>query len=279
MDRKRVLVASDIHLCHVDWYGMENSKRVKRFIEDVKKEYEKDPFEMLLLLGDYSLDHWVFDIGGSYLREGLSNTKNFVDDYLSEIKEMGIPVYMIPGNHEQYGHEDWEKFTGGKRETYAVLDDYLFILDDTYAGVLDPKEHSDGIYKPVNIERIKNLMNKYPDKKVFLCSHFYDPRNESEEFKEFCKNEKRIIAMMCGHIHVSKVWDMREAFGKMMLMTGNYSYSSEKPAEDSLWGFRDLILTDNSAESRYITVDADYIIDGKELHRDYGYQDTYKFEF
>ncbi|MBP3323519.1 MAG: hypothetical protein J6M16_04935 [Clostridia bacterium] len=59
MDRKRVLVASDIHLCHVDWYGMENSKRVKRFIEDVKKEYEKDPFEMLLLLGDYSLDHWV----------------------------------------------------------------------------------------------------------------------------------------------------------------------------------------------------------------------------
>ena len=112
-----------------------------------------------------------------------------------------------------------------------------------------------------------------------MCSHFYDPRNESEEFKEFCKNEKRIIAMMCGHIHVSKVWDMREAFGKMMLMTGNYSYSSEKPAEDSLWGFRDLILTDNSAESRYITVDADYIIDGKELHRDYGYQDTYKFTF
>ena len=279
MDRKRVLVASDIHLCHVDWYGMENAKRVRRFIEDVKKEYEKDPFEMLLLLGDYSLDHWVFDIGGSYLREGLSNTKNFVDDYLSEIKEMGIPVYMIPGNHEQYGHEDWEKFTGGKRETYAVLDDYLFILDDTYGNDIDPKEHSDGTYKPVNVERIKNLMNEYPDKKVFLCSHFYDPRNESEEFKDFCKNEKRILAMFCGHIHVSKVWDMREAFGKMMLMTGNYSYSSEKPAEDSLWGFRDLILNDNSIESRYITVDADYIIGDKELHRDYGYQDEYKLTF
>ena len=279
MDRKRVLIASDIHLCHVDWYGMKNSDRVKKFIEDVKKEYEKDPFEMLLLLGDYSLDHWVYDIGGSYLREGLSNTEKFVKEYLSEIMDMGIPVYMIPGNHEQYGHEDWEKFTGFKRESYALCGDYLFILQDTYAGVLDPKEHSDGTYKPANVEDIKKLMVKYPDKKVFLCSHFYEPDNESEEFKELVKNDDRILSMICGHIHVSKVWDMRDSLGKLMLMTGNYSYSSEKPAQDSLWGFRDLILTDESALSRYITVDADYVIDGKELHRDYGYQDEHEFKF
>ena len=148
---------------------------------------EKDLEEAQITWEELETIEKRYNLLEEYLRE---IGKNFVDDYLSEIKEMGIPVYMIPGNHEQYGHEDWEKFTGGERETFAICGDYLFILQDTYGNDLDPKEHSDGTYKPANLAKIKELMDEFPDKKVFLCSHFYDPRNESEEFKDFCKKEK-----------------------------------------------------------------------------------------
>ena len=59
-----------MHLCYADWYGMTSEDRVQKFIDDVKAEYEKAPFEALLLLGDYSLDHWSYHIKGSYLAKG-----------------------------------------------------------------------------------------------------------------------------------------------------------------------------------------------------------------
>ncbi len=66
MKRTKIILASDIHLCHCNWLGVAPEVRVQKFIDDLKAEYQKEPFEALLLLGDYSLDHWKWQIKGSY---------------------------------------------------------------------------------------------------------------------------------------------------------------------------------------------------------------------
>ena len=109
---KRIIFASDVHLCDYEWYGIKAEDRIQKFVDDLKTEYEKQPFEALLFLGDCSLDHFCFSILGSYLTRGISNTKRFVDEYLSQLKELPIQVRMIAGNHEMYGDELFHELTG-----------------------------------------------------------------------------------------------------------------------------------------------------------------------
>lgn len=281
MSRKRFLIASDIHLCHVDWYGVPTAERMERFVRHVKEEYAKDPFEALLFLGDYSLDHWKWDIQGCYLTEGRSRTKEFVDGYVSSLLELGVPIGFIAGNHEQYGDKLWNELTGYDRKDFIICGDILFILLDTFGADLDPTEHSDGTFIPSDVAYIKALMENYPSKKVILAAHHFDPEKESEEFKRLVCDDDRILCLFGGHVHKSDVIELGEEWGgKALLYTGNYSYCGVKdaPPTASMWGFRDLIIDGDTLESRYITPENDILLDGTHVHQPYGYQDEYKIK-
>ena len=132
----RVLLASDIHNNNqLNWYGVSNEKRMEMFVSAVNAEHEKQPFDLILLLGDYSLDFWVH--GGSVLNNGQSNTEDFVKNIASKFPA-DVPVFYLPGNHEQYGNKAWKKITGNDRFGTVVLGDNVFVMLDTFAGNLDP---------------------------------------------------------------------------------------------------------------------------------------------
>ena len=277
-NKQRFLIASDIHLCHIDWYGVPTEERMERFVRHVEEEYAKEPFEALLLLGDYSLDHWKWNIKGCWLTEGKSNTRTFAETYVSRLKKLGVPIVMIAGNHEQYGEALWTELTGYHRRDHLVCGDILFIFPDTFGADLDPTEHSDGTYCGVDVTFIKEIMAKYPDKKVILCAHHFAPERESEAFRTLVKEEKRILCLFGGHVHRSNVVELGEAWGnKVLLYTGNYAYNTgkEADAETSFWGFRDLKINSDEWSSRYITPENTAVIDGKEIHHPYGVQDEY----
>ncbi|MBQ7173440.1 MAG: metallophosphoesterase [Clostridia bacterium] len=272
--KKRIIIASDIHLCHLDWNGMENSARVQKFIDDVRAEYEKEPFEALLLLGDYSLDHWKWQIKGSYLTQGVSNTKRFVEEYLSQLSDLPIEIRMIAGNHEQYGDELFFELTGHHREEIYVTGDWLFILMDTYKGDLDPTEHHDGVYTGADMEFLKVQMEAYPDKKVIICSHYLEPWKESDEFKAILRDD-RVICLFCGHNHKAEVWTLDEDCGyKIEACTGNYGEATA----NCLWGFRELILTDTMVSSSYITPENTLTIGEETIHHYYNKSDMFWVE-
>ena len=277
MSRKRILIASDIHWCHLEWYGVSNEERMERFVRHVEEEYEKDPFEALLLLGDYSLDHWAWNIKGCWLTEGRSNTKLFSDHVLGKLKKLGVPMAAIGGNHEQYGNVLWHELTGFYRTDAVVVDDYLFILPDTFGANLDPTEHSDGTYCGTDMTFVREQMEKHPDKKVILCAHHFEPARESEEFKTLVREDDRILCLFGGHVHRSKVVELGEEWGnKALLYTGNYSYNGGKnPPTESMWGFRDLILTEDTLTSRYITPANTIKMKDEVIEHPYGYQDEY----
>lgn len=134
--RKRILLASDLHHCHLTWYGLSSEERMERLIRDLNEEYRRDPYEVILFLGDYSLDFWEWDTKGCYLNEGRSYTREFVERYCPRLPS---PYLMIPGNHEQYGEETWRRITGCSRKGVWTTDGWQFILLDNFSANLDPQ--------------------------------------------------------------------------------------------------------------------------------------------
>ena len=243
--RKRIIIASDIHYCQRDWYGWDKDERMEHFLASLEAEYQRDPYDMILMLGDYSLDHWKWQEKGTYLTIGRSYTKEFVEKYCSRLK---VPYYMIPGNHEQYGEEKWREITGFSRQFSVEYGEYLFVMLDTYAGNLDPTEHHDGVFTRIDAEYLRSEMESHPNHKIILCSHMFDIAGESDEVKELVKDE-RVLCLFCGHTHGTNIVKLPEELGhKRVIFTGNYGESANL---DCMCGFRDLVITDHELTSSY----------------------------
>lgn len=269
-DEIRIILASDLHDCHVDWYGVPTEQRLGNMVEQLRTASFEEPVDTILLLGDYSLDFWVCDIGGSWLREGKSNTQHFMEHYASRLP---CRYAMIPGNHEQYGEAAFQRITGFRRQGTVVTGDVVFLLLDTFSRNLDPREHSDGTYTPVDTAAVRTELEKYPGKKCFLCAHYFDLEKEGESFRELVRDE-RIVGLFQGHTHRSACIPLGEEYGgKYIVQTGNYSYSSEKDPRSSFWGWRELRIIPHHAASWYYTPENDALLDGAPYHHAEGRQD------
>ena len=250
----RVLFSSDIHCNDLQtWYGVSNADRMQHWVNCVKAEHEKHPIDLLLLLGDFSLDHWMY--GGQWLKTGKSGTKEFFDSYLSQIGD--IPWAAVSGNHEQFSASMWKTITGGETECAVVLGDTVFLLFDTFSGELDPDHDHDGCYIPQDAKKVAALIERYSGKQIYLASHWFDADKESDEFCALVANTPEIKGIFSGHTHYCTVIDRPDRFGnKQILQTGNFSYTSQKETESTFWGFRDLILSQGAAVSEYIVVES-----------------------
>lgn len=278
-EKTKIILASDIHYDCGNYYGIEPDEIMERLCADLAAEYEKQPYTALLLLGDYSLDHWAWQTKGTYLTKGLSNAKLFAEKYLDRIAPDGVALRMIAGNHEQYGDALWNELTGFNRRDHIVIGDILFILTDTFGGDLDPTEHSDGTYIGANVEDIKSLMAAYPDKKVIICSHWFDITKEGEEFRQLLRDEKRILCLFCGHNHRSQIANTGEENGsKPILYTGNYSYSGEPNNLRCLPGYRVLEWDENSLCTKYVVHSHTYKIGSVSFTTEYAEQDVLTIE-
>ena len=281
MKETRVIIASDIHFCDEGWYGLDKEARAAALAKDLAAEYEKQPFAALLLLGDYSLDHWAWNTKGTYLTRGHSDTALFCEKHLAALVPSGVAVRMIAGNHEQYGNALWQQLTGGhSRRSHLTVGDYLFILCDTFGGDLDPTEHSDGTYSGTDASEIEALMAQYPDKRVILCAHWFDMARENEAFLALLRREARIVCLFCGHNHKSRVASTGEENGnKPLVYTGHYSYSGEKNAVRCLLGFRELVIGDHGFASKYIVPSHTYQMGSVRFATEYTVQDEIEVTF
>lgn len=265
-ESKRILLISDVHNCHKDWYGVTNAERMERFIKHLHEEHARAPYEMILFLGDYSLDFWEWDELGCYVDHQESRTREFVEKYLSRLP---APWYMVAGNHEQYGEEKWREITGCSRQSAVTVGDWLFILLDSFGANLDPGFHSDGTFTPIDVPFVRAQMEKYPDHRVVLCSHHFDWDRETADGRTLLQDE-RIVCLFSGHVHRSRIVDCG---CKKLCWTGNYSYSGERNPLDCPWGFREAVLTGASLVTRYITPENEIELDGKKIIVSYGTQD------
>ena len=129
--RKLVLV-TDIHNSHELYHNTTSHERLELLCQALHKERDFGEYDAILSLGDYSLDFWRVEVGGSYLwNPPVSRTELFVKNY---VPKMPKDFYMIPGNHEQYGHETWQKICGRPREYVLLYGEYVIVMLDTFGG-------------------------------------------------------------------------------------------------------------------------------------------------
>lgn len=257
----RVLITSDVHHTNVNtWYGITSDLRMKWWVNAIKKEHESAPIDLIIISGDTSLDH--YSDKGSYTTQGISTTKSFVENYVSQLPEE-IPVYILPGNHEQFSNSQWKQMTGNDRQFTVEMKGNLFICLDNYNSKLEPYRTGDPDYTPTDVDYVKEQMEKYPDcDKVWLVAHMFDTKQETDAFKSLLKGEKRIKGLFAGHTHQCSVIKLGNDYGgKRIAQTGNYSYTyytaipetiNISDVKNSFWGFRDLNITSESAISNYI---------------------------
>lgn len=240
-ENNRILLVTDIHNCHAEWYHTKNEDRMELLCKALTEAYEKRPYDVILCLGDYSLDFWVCNIGGSYLWDKpVSRTQEFVEKYRSRFP---VQSFMIPGNHEQYGNEKWKEITGTPREFAVVYGDYVFAMCDTFAGNLDPTENSDGTYTGLNVDFLTEVLNAHPDKKIFLCAHDILADKENEAAKVLIRDNKQIICAFAGHIHQSITCFLDESWRNLpVIYCGDFSYEGIAYSDKPHWGFRFLNL-------------------------------------
>ncbi len=233
----RILLLTDIHNCHKQWYDIKTQDRMELLCQKVKEVYETRPYDAILCLGDYSLDFWGWETGGCYLgNPPVSRTQEFIEKYRSRFP---VPSFMIPGNHEQYGNETWEKLAGTPREFAVVCEDYVFAMCDTFSGNLDPHEHSDGTYTGLNVSFLQEVINRHPDKKMILCAHQIMPDQESEAARMLIQKHEQIMCAFAGHIHQSITKILDESWRNLpVFYCGDFSYEMNAWSDKPHWGFR-----------------------------------------
>ena len=232
---------------------------MQHWVDSVLKEHRENPIDLLIINGDISLDYWTS--GGSVIKYNESTSKIFVDDYVSQLPD-DLPVFILPGNHEQYSDADWFMITGNHRSGHMEIDGNLFIFLDTYNGDLDPTTHHDGVYSSVDVDSITSLMEEYPNDDVYLIAHHFQTNAESPAFKKLVKENDRIKGLFSGHTHDASLIKLGKGWGnKILAQTGNFSRYAGDYAE-SFWGFRELVITNDNAYSQYIIMDSEAVLEG-----------------
>ena len=259
MGKYRVLLTSDIHCTDLeDWYGIPNDLRMQRWLDAVLEEHDRHPFDLILIPGDISLDYHAertpFD-------KGYSTGYVFMKMYASRLPE-GVPVLVGAGNHEQFPEETWRKITGNPRQCHAVVGNHTFVMLDGFRENLGRTYDSSDRYSPMDTGYIRQLLECYPENHMWLVSHWFDVELESEGFRHLIKSEPRIRGLFMGHSHDHRLIPLGEEFaGKVIAQTGNFSFTMSGAHTGGFWGFRDLLLEEGKAVSRYIMVDSHVILE------------------
>ena len=269
----RVVFSSDIHYTAlVDCYSTDKDARMKHWVDCIIAENEKDPIDLLVINGDVSLDYLSTD-SFSGLIEGIVDsesdmTEAFIGTYLTQVKKAGIDVWVMPGNHESYTDDDWKDLTGNARQGSMVVDNNLFIFLDNYNSSLGTDTSSDSTYTATSTQQVTDAMDANPDLDVYLIAHYFDTAEDDTKDSSGADIDTnlqtlltgtygdRIKGLFAGHSHEANIRQLDSTWGsKVIAQTGNFSYYFEAANNKPFWGFRELIITEDSAYSQYISVD------------------------
>lgn len=240
-EHKRILLVTDIHYCHKVWHDADRDRRAQVLVDALIRQMEARPYDLILGLGDYSLDFWMYEQGGSYVNQPpVSFTREFVQQY---VPRFPLKPYLIPGNHEQYGNEKWQEITGCPRQFAVSYGDYVFLMCDTFGGNLDPTVHSDGTYTGIDPVFLREALERHPDQNIILCMHDLLADQESEEVKALIRSNPRIRCAFAGHVHKSETILLDDSWGRLPLIhCGDFSYNLYNQSKN--WGFQMVDLND-----------------------------------
>ena len=245
----RILLTSDMHCTDLmDWYGVRDGDRLQHWVDCILAEHAKQPFDLILIPGDISLDYHAEK---TPYDKGHSTGLIFMQQFFSQLPD--VPRFILAGNHEQFTREDWRALVGNERQGALSVGKYTFLMMDNFAEDLGPVYDSSDKYTQMDVDFIRAQLDAHPDHEFYLVSHYFSMEKESEAFRTLVATEPRIRGLFMGHTHLNTVIALGEDYAsKVIAQTGNFSYTCGDVHRD-FWGFRDLVIApDGTAISSYI---------------------------
>ncbi len=192
----RVLLLTDWHLGRFS-----RPATLKAKMERLRREHDKEPFDLVLLGGDY------VDNEPQYLR--------LLSPCLEALAEMGAPVYAVLGNHDYTG------FRGDVQPVITHLED---------AGITVLKNHSATVMVRgqrlliVGLDDLQESPAYYDSKRYLPPAHYKDAAGQMDWYAKFDGFEPGLprlvlahnpdavylpghqpLAVLCGHTHGGQI--------------------------------------------------------------------------
>lgn len=223
----RLIFASDLHYNvplgsasanNVD--GLYADDRMQHFVDSILTEHDNTPIDGVFILGDLTSSEFAYrlfkeghvkksddpvydlDYNGEvnmddYFGSAYDAIYQLDEYYFSQLREAGIPVYCIPGNHDTYDNEYWDmlfEYTGfGYTET-----EYIVKFEDAKTAIImlntydeqkgsqtgsrtgDGKNYLAGTqqtlsYTPVDRELLFSFLDELTDEgfeSVYIAGHY-----------------------------------------------------------------------------------------------------------
>ena len=238
-------------------FGYTQAEKIQAILDDIDDFAERQPIDAVMVLGDLSLDDYGYrNLPVSYLKEVK---KEFLD-------ELDFPWYAIAGNHDSYPNEEWKAIIGTDRQYSVKIGDAAFIMLDTFDDELATGA-SGSPYIGVDVEWLEEELKKYPTETIFLCSHYYQPKEADYKFKKILKDNPRIVCMFRGHTHKNTVLASEYMNYKILADIGGYAYDGDDSSgawdfsqfnDNWAWGYQVLEWNDTEARIYHVKTPRTY---------------------
>lgn len=245
-------------------FGKTQRQKVEKVYEDILEEHRRSPLDAVLVLGDLSIDDYDFR------QLPVSYCKKFKEDCLDRLP---VPSYALPGNHDSWPNELWREMMGTDRQYVAEFGDSVFLMADTFASTPCSKTNPGG-GSPINFvddEFLRESLEKYKGKKIFICAHYMDRVYVTEEGKRLIRESGSVVFMFRGHVHIHSVTDMGEECGNVPLVDiGGYGYSGQVMDGKYTfniydyawaWGYQIVEVYDDKIRTYHVKTENRYVAD------------------
>lgn len=234
------IAISDIHAGY-DTVGypsksLESPDRLLNMVNFLNTFIDNNVVDFVLVLGDLTSDN------------AGSNEYNYLKDITKYFAKIKRPVYVLPGNHDAYSNNEFKNIFGYDRQYTIQYDDTIFIMLDNFRDLSNITE-SGSVYTGIDMVFLQEQINKFKDKNIVLCSHYFDINNESD-LSTLISNNDNIITLIQGHSHKANISDFNT---KKIINIGNFSYPMDmlNITEQDLWGFSYIYTKNNGLHYKH----------------------------
>lgn len=173
--------------------------------EDAKKVHKgRAPFEQLSAIIDHVEETFVDKkvlLTGDLVSDVTPKTYELLAQALKKLK---APIYVLPGNHDDY--QMMKKYLRGENiffDTEIMMNDWLVILLDSS---LPGKNLGAGRLADSELQRLKRLLNLYPDKPVIIAIHHPPLPIGAKWFQRIClENRAKLMKLVEMHDNVRAI--------------------------------------------------------------------------
>ena len=199
-------------------FGNTQAGKINILLSDILREHEKAPLDLVLVLGDLSVDDY------SWRKLPENYCVKFRDEVM---KKLPCPCYAIAGNHDSYPNDLWREMFGYDRQYAIVQDGVLFIMLDNFNNCpAKPGDGSGAHYSLADVAFLQETLAAHPGLPTFLCAHYFSEGGESEEFRRIVRENPQIVCLFHGHTHRNRAIPLNESFGnKTLVDIGGYGYN------------------------------------------------------